>query len=61
VSVEMLVNRSDDNSRAERLAAWIKREVDRAPPLRAEQIEKLRGLLPYPHPAPDTSREPYAA
>jgi len=31
-----------------RLATWIRREVDRAPPLTGEQIEKLRGLLPYP-------------
>lgn len=31
-----------------RLAAAIKREVDSAPPLNAEQIEQLRGLLPAP-------------
>lgn len=34
--------------RAERLAAAIRREVDASPPLTAEQIEKLRGLLPAP-------------
>lgn len=34
--------------RAERLAAAIQREVDRSPPLSAEQIEQLRGLLPFP-------------
>jgi hypothetical protein len=37
--------------RAQRLAAAIKREVDHSPPLSADQIEKLRGLLPYPTPA----------
>lgn len=41
--------------RAQRLAAAIKQEVDRSPPLSAalsaDQIEKLRGLLPYPYPA----------
>lgn len=41
-----------------RLAAAIRREVDAAPPLSAEQIEQLRGLLPYPHPsAPEGDRE----
>lgn len=34
--------------RAARLAAAIKREVDAMPPLSAEQIEQLRGLLPAP-------------
>jgi len=34
--------------RAERLAAAIRREVDASPPLTAEQIEQLRGLLPAP-------------
>lgn len=38
-------------AKAEQLAAWIKREVDRSPPLSPDQIEKLRGLLPYPYPA----------
>jgi hypothetical protein len=36
---------------AQRLAAAIKREVDRSPPFSADQIEELRGLLPYPTPA----------
>lgn len=40
---------------AEQLAAWIKREVDRAPPLSPDQIEQLRGLLPYPYPAGSTA------
>lgn len=30
------------------LAAKIKETVDKAPPLTAEQIERLRGLLPVP-------------
>lgn len=34
--------------KAARLAAVIRREVDRSPPLTAEQIEQLRGLLPAP-------------
>lgn len=37
----------------QRLAAVIKREVAARPPLSAEQIEQLRGLLPYPHPSGD--------
>lgn len=47
------------DARAQRLAAAIKREVDRSPPLSAalsaDQIEKLRGLLPYPTPADSTT------
>jgi hypothetical protein len=52
-----------DESRAEVLAEHIRKVVDAMPPLTADQIEELRGLLPYPHPTPDTStgREPYAA
>lgn len=49
------IHPSDDNFRAEQLAAWIKREVDRAPPLSPDQIEQLRGLLPYPYPAGSTA------
>jgi hypothetical protein len=41
--------------RAQRLAAAIKREVDRSPPLSPDQIEELRGLLPYPYPAVTTA------
>lgn len=40
--------------RAERLAAAIQREVANAPPLSPDQVEQLRGLLPYPY-APDTT------
>jgi hypothetical protein len=54
VTTEMCVQRADD-SRAERLAAWIKREVDRAPPVSPDQIEQLRGLLPYPYAADSTA------
>jgi hypothetical protein len=35
---------------AARLTEAVRRAVATAPPLSAEQIEKLRGLLPYPHP-----------
>lgn len=38
--------------KAARLAAAIKREVDRSPALTAEQIEQLRGLLPAPAGSP---------
>ncbi|MGH3935214.1 MAG: hypothetical protein ACRDS1_09600 [Pseudonocardiaceae bacterium] len=34
--------------RAEVLAEHIRQVVDTMPPLSAEQIEQLRGLLPYP-------------
>ncbi len=44
-----------DDSRAEQLAAWIKREVANAPPSSPDQIEQLRGLLPYPYPADSTA------
>ncbi|MGH3777641.1 MAG: hypothetical protein ACRDRR_18250 [Pseudonocardiaceae bacterium] len=37
---------AETDLKAARLAAAIKREVDSAPPLSAEQIEQLRGLLP---------------
>jgi hypothetical protein len=40
---------------AQRLAAAIKKEVDRSPPLSPDQIEELRGLLPYPTPADSTA------
>jgi hypothetical protein len=44
--------------RIQRLTAAIKREVDRSPRLSPEQIERLRGLLPFPHPsAPSGDRE----
>jgi hypothetical protein len=44
----MRVYLSRRDHRTGRMAAAIKREVDRASPLSAEQIETLRGLLPYP-------------
>lgn len=47
--------------KAARLAAAIKREVDRSPPLTAEQIERLRGLLPAPTASSDHGTEPDAA
>jgi hypothetical protein len=36
--------------RAQRLADTIQRAVAAAPPLTHEQVEQLRGLLPYPYP-----------
>jgi hypothetical protein len=36
------------DSCTQRIAAAIICNVDRGPPLSADQIEKLRGLLPYP-------------
>lgn len=48
--------------RAQRLADAIERAVAAAPPLTPEQIEQLRGLLPYPHPsAPSGDREAVSA
>jgi hypothetical protein len=48
---------------AERLTEAVRRAVATAPPLSAEQIEKLRGLLPYPHPCapPSGDREAIAS
>lgn len=44
--------------RAAALAEHIRKVVDTAPPLTAEQIEGLRGLLPYPYPCvPAAGRE----
>jgi hypothetical protein len=39
----------------QRRAAVIKHKVAQMPALSAEQIEKLRGLLPYPYPAADST------
>ncbi|MGH3838190.1 MAG: hypothetical protein ACRDSF_21220 [Pseudonocardiaceae bacterium] len=39
---------ADRDYRAEVLAEHIREVVDTAPPLSAEQIEQLRGLLPAP-------------
>ncbi|MGH3963630.1 MAG: hypothetical protein ACRDRY_10305 [Pseudonocardiaceae bacterium] len=52
---EMRAYLRSDDPEAQRLAAWIKREVDRAPPLSPEQIEVLRGLLPFPGSGSDSS------
>lgn len=46
--------------RAAALAEHIRQVVDTAPPLTAEQIEQLRGLLPAPC-APLGDREAYSA
>jgi hypothetical protein len=42
--------------RAEVLAKHIRQMVDTAPPLSADQIERLRGLLPAPNPQTPSSR-----
>jgi hypothetical protein len=47
---------------AERLAEHVRRVVAAAPPLTPEQIDRLRGLLPYPYPcAPSGDREAESA
>ena len=43
-------------NRAEVLTAHIRQMVDTAPPLSADQIERLRGLLPAPTPQTPSSR-----
>jgi hypothetical protein len=42
--------------RAEALAEHIRQMVDTAPPLSADQIQRLRGLLPAPNPYTSSSR-----
>lgn len=44
--------------RAAALAEQIRQVVDGAPPLTAEQIEQLRGLLPAPAASPGDAAEP---
>ena len=43
-------------NRAEVLAEHIRQMVDAAPPLSADQIQRLRGLLPAPNPQAPCSR-----
>jgi hypothetical protein len=43
-------------NRAEALADHIRQMVDAAPPLSADQIQRLRGLLPAPTPQTPSSR-----
>jgi hypothetical protein len=43
-------------NRADVLAEHIRQLVDTAPPLSTDQIERLRGLLPAPHPQTPSSR-----
>jgi hypothetical protein len=46
---------------AEKLAEHIRAVVDAAPSLTAEQIERLRGLLPAPAASPGDAAEPDSA
>lgn len=53
---------AESDYRTEVLAEHIRKVAAAAPPLSADQIEQLRGLLPYPHPsAPEGDREAISA